>query len=33
LHGGTPVLSGQKWIATKWMRQNRYCQAVSDANM
>jgi prolyl 4-hydroxylase len=33
LHGGTPVLAGEKWIATKWMRQNRYCQAVSNANM
>lgn len=24
LHGGAPVLSGEKWIATKWMRQRRY---------
>ena len=24
LHGGAPVTSGEKWIATKWMRQNRY---------
>lgn len=24
LHGGLPVLRGEKWIATKWMRQNRY---------
>jgi prolyl 4-hydroxylase len=24
LHGGLPVLSGEKWIATKWMRQRRY---------
>jgi prolyl 4-hydroxylase len=23
LHGGAPVLKGEKWIATKWMRQNR----------
>lgn len=25
LHAGTPVLAGEKWIATKWMRQARYC--------
>ena len=25
LHGGLPVLKGEKWIATKWMRQGRYC--------
>lgn len=25
LHGGTPVVAGEKWIATKWMRQQRYC--------
>jgi prolyl 4-hydroxylase len=24
LHGGAPVLAGEKWIATKWMRQQRY---------
>lgn len=24
LHGGGPVSAGEKWIATKWMRQNRY---------
>jgi prolyl 4-hydroxylase len=24
LHAGNPVLAGEKWIATKWMRQNRY---------
>ena len=24
LHGGLPVLAGEKWIATKWMRQRRY---------
>lgn len=24
LHGGTPVTAGEKWIATKWMRQNVY---------
>ena len=24
LHAGTPVRRGEKWIATKWMRQRRY---------
>jgi prolyl 4-hydroxylase len=24
LHAGLPVLKGEKWIATKWMRQNTY---------
>ena len=24
LHGGLPVTHGEKWIATKWMRQRRY---------
>ncbi len=24
-HGGAPVVSGQKWIATKWFRQGTYC--------
>jgi prolyl 4-hydroxylase len=24
LHSGAPVVSGEKWIATKWMRQNKY---------
>ena len=24
LHGGLPVTAGEKWIATKWMRQRRY---------
>ncbi|AEF98617.1 2OG-Fe(II) oxygenase [Methylomonas methanica] len=24
LHGGAPVLTGEKWIATKWMRQYKY---------
>ena len=27
LHGGLPVRSGEKWIATKWMRQRRYASA------
>ncbi len=21
LHGGSPVLEGEKWVATKWLRQ------------
>jgi prolyl 4-hydroxylase len=24
LHGGSPVVAGEKWIATKWIRQGRY---------
>jgi len=24
LHGGSPVVAGEKWIATKWLRQHRY---------
>lgn len=24
LHGGAPVLAGEKWIATKWLRQQRF---------
>ncbi len=24
LHAGNPVLAGEKWIATKWVRQNKY---------
>ncbi len=24
LHGGSPVAAGEKWIATKWLRQNPY---------
>ncbi len=24
LHGGSPVLAGEKWIATKWLRQREY---------
>jgi len=26
LHGGSPVVAGEKWIATKWLRQRRYGQ-------
>ena len=31
LHGGMPVLKGEKWIATKWMRKGRYVQAPGFA--
>ncbi len=24
LHGGAPVLEGEKWVATKWLRQSRF---------
>ncbi len=24
LHGGTPVIAGEKWVATKWLRQGRF---------
>ena len=24
LHGGAPVLEGEKWVATKWLRENRF---------
>lgn len=24
LHGGAPVRAGEKWIATKWLRQNEF---------
>ncbi|MCZ2291513.1 MAG: 2OG-Fe(II) oxygenase [Burkholderiales bacterium] len=24
LHGGAPVLGGEKWVATKWLRQRRF---------
>jgi prolyl 4-hydroxylase len=24
LHGGTPVLAGEKWVATKWMRESTF---------
>jgi prolyl 4-hydroxylase len=24
LHGGSPVSAGEKWIATKWIRQRPY---------
>jgi len=28
LHGGNPVASGEKWIATKWLRQREYSALV-----
>ena len=24
LHGGAPVLAGEKWVATKWLRERRF---------
>lgn len=27
LHAGAPVLSGEKWVATRWMRQRRFVPA------
>ena len=24
LHGGSPVIEGEKWVATKWLRQGRF---------
>lgn len=27
LHGGSAVAAGEKWIATKWLRQQRYCDS------
>ena len=24
LHGGAPVIEGEKWIATKWLRERRF---------
>lgn len=24
LHGGAPVVRGEKWVATKWLRQGRF---------
>jgi prolyl 4-hydroxylase len=29
LHGGSAVVAGEKWIATKWLRQRRYGGPVS----
>jgi len=30
LHGGSPVAAGEKWIATKWLRQSEYRDVRSD---
>jgi prolyl 4-hydroxylase len=27
LHAGAPVLAGEKWVVTKWMRARRYAPA------
>jgi prolyl 4-hydroxylase len=24
LHGGAPVLAGEKWVATKWLREGEF---------
>jgi prolyl 4-hydroxylase len=24
LHGGAPVLGGEKWVATKWLRERKF---------
>ena len=24
LHGGAPVVQGEKWVATKWMRESKF---------
>lgn len=32
LHAGAPVLRGEKWIVTKWMRQRRYGTVSAAAN-
>jgi len=29
LHGGSPVIAGEKWIATKWLRQREYVAAAA----
>jgi prolyl 4-hydroxylase len=31
LHAGAPVLAGEKWIATKWMRNRRFVPRGTDA--
>lgn len=32
LHAGAPVVAGEKWIATKWMRQSRYGNPAAPVN-
>jgi prolyl 4-hydroxylase len=33
LHAGAPVLRGEKWVATKWMRQRRFVAAGEVARL
>jgi len=33
LHAGGAVVRGEKWVATKWMRQRRFVSADTDAGM
>lgn len=30
LHGGSPVLEGEKWVATKWLREGEFTQRPVD---
>jgi prolyl 4-hydroxylase len=32
LHGGSPVAAGEKWIATKWLRQQEYAGVSRDGD-
>lgn len=32
LHSGNPVLSGEKWVLTKWMRQRRFVSASAASS-
>ena len=32
LHGGNPVVSGEKWLATKWMRERRFVPASGSSS-
>jgi len=32
LHAGNPVLSGEKWVVTKWMRQRRFVSASASGS-
>jgi prolyl 4-hydroxylase len=32
LHGGNPVISGEKWLATKWMRERRFVPASGTSS-
>lgn len=33
LHAAVPVARGEKWVATKWMRQRRFVSAAEDAQI